>query len=124
MNSFYFTLRQLRTCLGQKDAVTYRRGQCALNPVLDGDDLMGNAQLQQEDVEWTVHAVMREYGVVCLRQRRPDKAERILAKAISSPFTDEGTIRLFIRAQYLAGDKRGPCLPTSFCAISSRRNWE
>lgn len=150
MNSFYFTLHQLRTCLGQKDAVIYRRGQCALNPdlvtvdaalfrklaenardylragdlyaarryydqalllcrgpVLDGDDLMGNAQLQQEDVERTVHAVMREYGLVCLRQRRPDKAERILARAMASPFADEGTVRLFIRAQYLAGDKRG-----------------
>ncbi|MCI9577676.1 MAG: hypothetical protein HFF98_02390 [Oscillibacter sp.] len=149
-NSFYFTLHQLRTYLGRKDAVTYRRGQCALNPelvtvdaalfhklaenaraylragdlyaarryydqalllcrgpVLDGDDLMGDAQLQQEDMERMVHAVMRECGAVCLRQRRPDKAERVLTRAMSSPFADEGTVRLFIRAQYLIGDKRG-----------------
>ena len=26
---------------------------------------------------------------------------------MSSPFADEGTVRLFIRAQYLIGDKRG-----------------
>lgn len=76
-------------------------------PVLDGDDLMGNAQLQQEDMERMVHAVMREYGAVCLRQQRPDKAKQVLARAMSSPFADEGTVRLFIRAQYLIGDKRG-----------------
>ena len=149
-NSFYFTLHQLRTYLTRKDAVTYRRGQCSLNPdlvtvdtalfhkltknaraylkagdlyaarryydqalllcrgtVLDGDDLMGNAQLQQEDMERMVHAVMREYGAVCLRQQRPDKAKQVLSRAMSSPFADEGTVRLFIRAQYLIGDKRG-----------------
>ncbi len=31
MNNFYFTLYQLRSYLGRKDAVTYRRGRCGLD---------------------------------------------------------------------------------------------
>ena len=34
MNSFYFTLYQLRNYLQKKEAVLYRRGQCSLNPEL------------------------------------------------------------------------------------------
>lgn len=34
MNNFYFTLHQLRTYMGSKEAVLYKRGDCALNPEL------------------------------------------------------------------------------------------
>lgn len=150
MNSFYFTLYQLRSYLDTKDAVLYRRGQCSLNPalvtvdaalfreliqsaqqylrtdnlyaasryydqaltlcrgqVLDGDDLPEDFVLQREDLERSMYVAMREYGSVCLRRHMADKAERILSRAMQNTFADEGTARLLMLAQYLAGNKSG-----------------
>ena len=76
-------------------------------PVLDGDDLPEDAVLQREALEREVYAALRDYGVTCLRRRRPDKAEPILARAARSPFSDEGAIRLLMAAQYLSGNKSG-----------------
>ena len=150
MNSFYFTLYQLRSYLDTKDAILYRRGQCSLNSalvtvdaalfreliqsaqqylrtdnlyaasryydqaltlcrgqVLDGDDLPEDFVLQREDLERSMYVAIREYGSVCLRQHMADKAERILSRAMQNTFADEGTARLLMLAQYLAGNKSG-----------------
>lgn len=76
-------------------------------PVLDGDDLSEDALIQREVLERFIYTVLRDFGAVCVKQRRPDKAEQVLSVAVKNAFSEEETYRLLIKAQYLAGNKSG-----------------
>ncbi|WP_295586007.1 BTAD domain-containing putative transcriptional regulator [uncultured Oscillibacter sp.] len=75
MNSFYFTLYQLRSYLNMKDAILYRRSQCSLNPALVTVDAVLFRELIQSARQYlradNLYAASRYYDQALVLCRGP-----------------------------------------------------